>query len=507
VRKHALNPAPDLGDVIFILILQFLLFTSPNYLFGDGSTGWHLLAGRYILHNHSIPRHDLFSYTFSGAPWVAYEWLSDTLMAAAEAAGGLNGVAVLCASLIALVFLLVYDQCRRRGMNSLLSLCLTVAGALASSVHWLARPHLWSFLGVYVFSTSLEAFRRGTMGGARLVVTLGLAMAFWVNLHPAFLMGFALIAIYLGCELVGRRAKLRAYAAALAAALAGSLANPYGFNLYRYILNYLRGGQVLAATDEYRSPVFHGALQPTCLEILFAAVMIGFLFCRSKPALPALVSFLAFGHLALSAVRNAPVFAVVAVPLAADLFAGSGAPATGAGTETPAGGWFSRVRSCLSERARSFEATESLCKMHLLPAACVVILFIVSANHGRFMGRQLLVSGFPSRSLPGRTLDSITEQKLVPERGFNYDNWGGYIAYRLGIPVFIDDRADFYGIKFYTDYATVNLVCPGWQQVLDRYRIQWLLIPRQSLLAARLEGEPGWRLAAQDEAADLFTRR
>ncbi len=54
----------------------------PDMLFGDGSTGWHIVSGNYILRHHNIPHTDIMSYTFADKALVAYEWLSDVFMAA-----------------------------------------------------------------------------------------------------------------------------------------------------------------------------------------------------------------------------------------------------------------------------------------------------------------------------------------------------------------------------------------------------------------------------------------
>jgi hypothetical protein len=34
---------PDLGDIIFLVFAQMMLFILPCLLFGDASTGWHLI--------------------------------------------------------------------------------------------------------------------------------------------------------------------------------------------------------------------------------------------------------------------------------------------------------------------------------------------------------------------------------------------------------------------------------------------------------------------------------
>src|SRR5690242_1280632 len=61
-------------------------------LLGDPDTYWHLATGEWILRHWAVPHVDPFSYTFIGRPWIAQEWLSETLMALAFRAGGWSGV-------------------------------------------------------------------------------------------------------------------------------------------------------------------------------------------------------------------------------------------------------------------------------------------------------------------------------------------------------------------------------------------------------------------------------
>src|SRR5206468_1702875 len=66
---------------------------------------------------------------------------------------------------------------------------------LASSLHWLARPHLFTFLGTAIFVAILDGWYSGRFSARRLWL-LPLAMVVWANLHGGFLIGFALCLIY-----------------------------------------------------------------------------------------------------------------------------------------------------------------------------------------------------------------------------------------------------------------------------------------------------------------------
>src|ERR1035438_6015478 len=91
---------PSLTDIAFLMPLFFVFMTlnGARTLLGDGDTGWHIRTGEWILANHQVPHVDFFSFTRPGAPWFAWEWLSDVVFATINALGGLQAVA-LCAIL------------------------------------------------------------------------------------------------------------------------------------------------------------------------------------------------------------------------------------------------------------------------------------------------------------------------------------------------------------------------------------------------------------------------
>lgn len=531
---------PNVGDIIFLFLIQIPLFLRPTYVFGDGSTGWHLTTGQWILQNHAVPYKDLISYTHPDAPWVAYEWLSDVLMALAVQLGGLNLLAVCVSCAVGWLIVLLYGRCRQEGAHFLFAAFLCLICTMLSAVHWLARPLIFTFYGVYFFSTRLEDFYRGKISRPAFLLPLALYMLLWVNTHPAFLIGFVLLAIYFASAICstlyfmgsGRQkhyfetAKWIGVAILCCAVVA--LINPYGPQLFVYISEYLKGSSVLAATDEFQSPKFHGAFQPACLEVLFALLVTGLAITRKRLTMPKLLTCIAFGHLTLSAVRNMPLFAFVALPAVAQLFSkvtfndASLVPATVPATETAdptateskthgPGNIWARFGSVWNKASAGFDENESLCNSHFWPIATFIALVVISMSGGKFMGSDCLNCTWSKEDKPIETLAYLQAQeksgKLDPNRGFNFDNWGGYLRYQLGTRVFIDDRADFYGEKFYNEFGRVSLVQPGWQDVLDQYKIQWILMPKNSTLVAALRQSPSWQSAAEDQCSSLFVRK
>lgn len=540
--KPARSPLPDLGDLLFMGILSLMLWLSPNLLFGDGSTGWHLVTGNYILDNHAIPHKDLISYTFPDRAWVPYEWLWDVAAAGLVRLGQLNLLAVACATLIAGLFSSLYLDMRKRGLHFALAAVLTIVGSLVATIHWLARPHLVTFLAVYIFNTTLAKFTRAECSSKVMLLTLALTMVVWANCHPAFLLGFALVTIYMVAEFFmalispNTRVQHKAYGMQLLLALglitAASLINPYGLGLFTYISHYLQQTSILEVTDEFNSPIFHGAIYAIALELLFFTLAIGLATSAKRTRLGPLLVVLAFGHLALGAKRNDPLFAIVALPLIGELLAtssltvlnGAKSNAEPAEIESNASTDISTdstvkptrllsLKNWWRELGANVDDVERSCNMHLLPILAVSLISVTCIAQGRISGIPALVDcGFDPLTKPTTTLVFLKAQQLDTKPGFSMDNWGGYIRYKTGNRVFIDDRSDFYGQDFFQHYGRIVELRSGWEKALDDNKFEWLLLPKNTSLAIallNLEKTPQSKFSkvAEDPGAYVFRRK
>ena len=67
-----------IGAVVTLFYALFL-FQGYTAFFRDSDTGWHIRTGEMILRNGSLPHTDPFSFTRTGQPWFAWEWLADVL--------------------------------------------------------------------------------------------------------------------------------------------------------------------------------------------------------------------------------------------------------------------------------------------------------------------------------------------------------------------------------------------------------------------------------------------
>ena len=72
-----------------------LLAYRPQVMLLDADTYWHLAAGRWMLEHGAVPTVDAFSHSMPGAPWTAFEWLSELVMVGVYRLGGWAALAAL----------------------------------------------------------------------------------------------------------------------------------------------------------------------------------------------------------------------------------------------------------------------------------------------------------------------------------------------------------------------------------------------------------------------------
>lgn len=437
----------------------------------DGDLGRHLRVGEWIIDNWRIPTTDLFSHTMQGESFVPHEWLAEVLFAVAHRLGGLTGVALLTAAVIALPFVLLMRAMHKRGVSLWWLVSFTLLIAVTSMVHALARPHVFTFTFIALFVTSLEDFRRKERSNVWVLVPL---TVLWANLHGAFIVGFVLMGTFWLGWLVERRRPEghgRHLAAVGAAALAAAAVfNPAGPKLILNSVSYLASGPLIHLTQEYQSPNFHDwRLWPFLALLLLAVSTLG----RQSWTVRILVVM--WSIFALVSARNIPIFALACGPLVAEVI--------------------SSHRDSRPDRGPIRVVGLSI----LAPIALVVLGVVYTTTRPDHFA-------FPADRFPTAAVQEIQVEELG--HIFNEFIWGGYLLYCCWpeTQVFIDGQTDFYGTDLTLDYLAAVSGSPEWARVLDRYEVDSVMIPPEQPLAQILTLDRGWEEVYRDDTAVIFTR-
>src|SRR5271165_2160924 len=145
--QFAIKFLPSLTDFAFLLPITFLFgrMDGVQTLLSDCDTGWHIRTGDWMVANRLIPTHDVFSFSKPNGIWFAWEWLSDLVFSGLNHVGGLRAVVLLSLLLLCVTFALVFRLTLRHS-NAVVAILVTIFAVVSSSVHWLARPHLFTLL-------------------------------------------------------------------------------------------------------------------------------------------------------------------------------------------------------------------------------------------------------------------------------------------------------------------------------------------------------------------------
>lgn len=478
---------PTLLDCLFVTLLLWLIaYTATggsSGLLQDAGTGYHVRVGDYILRRHTVPRWDVLSFTRAGKPWYAWEWLSGVLFSVLHQMAGLKGIILFSATLIAATIAVLVRHMIRCGANALVALFLIHIGIAVSSLHFLARPHLFTLFFMAVSLYLIDADRSAPSWRIYLLLPL---MVLWVNLHGGFIALPISLACLAGGDLLkswtaheARFDSAKRYALLAAGCLLASGVNPYGFMEHVKILEFVNAGWMRDLVLEFQGPRFEG-LQGFYSELLVAGSIIVALrlAMRREFGYALLVAF--WLHAGLHSVRHLPVLAIVVLPLA--------------GSEIQQL-WNRAARGTLA--AIADDHTPGLARLSIWPAVAVTLIALTSYLP--------FPSDFPEPRFPV-SLVSKYSTMLTLSQVFATDSAGDYLTYRL-FPqgrVFIDGRFDVSGPKLTYEYLTVLNGARGWDRIMERYGVNAALVPADCALSSLLRGRPGWITVADGPDFALF---
>jgi hypothetical protein len=492
---------PCLTDFAFLLPL-FLLFgmlSGTTQLLSDGDTGWHIRTGDWIVQHGAVPKADFFSFTLPGSPWFAWEWGWDVLMATVHRLTGLAGVAFVNVFLLSLTAALLFRLIRRYSDNDILAFAFTIPAICGSIIHWLARPHLISWVFALLFAHLILAAEEGKR---KMLLFAPALMLVWTNLHGGFFVGILLllasaageaidVALSDASRAIGSYRKAFDFLACALACSLITLANPYGWHLHEHVIAYLHDSTLLNNITEFQSISFHsaGSIFFECMLLIGAAAAF---WCFSRRRVGLGLTGLLWAHAALFSGRNIPLFMLLSAAPAA-LMTEDFLNRTG---RNPA---FRRFATAAKETAAEFKLVERANRCYLLSGLAILV---VAA--GLAAGKGVFQSDFNPKNFP---LPAITR---VREAGFQHlftsDQWADYLLYRYypSQRVFMDGRSDFYGnslVKKYQHIMSAQFDC---EDLLRRFSIDGVMVKTDAPLATLLKHCPQWKLIFDDGSTIVF---
>lgn len=458
----------------------------------DPDFWWHLRIGRWMVENGRLPSTDIFTFTVPSHIWTDHEYLTEILMWLVYSAMGVVGISIAFGLLTWAGFWIMYRQVRRQPWV-IVGVGLAIA-AVAGSPIWGPRAQMITF-----FFTCLELYwLQGYLSGrSRALNVFPLLMVLWANLHGGWVIGFVWLGVALVAELLGwawdrsnpaHRAHVRFLAIITVFSVVAVAATPHGFSLYPYPFQTQGSVAQQKLIVEWFSPDFHEIYLRPFEAMIFLAI-IG--FALRRPSLYEFLLTLAALGLALQSVRNVVLFVAVATPV---------------------------LINCYSACWKELSQTRGW-KLELPPrrifavVTAIVLVVIVLATALRITDsiRPDKQRSLVAASYPVGAADWLAAHPEVGTRMYNQYGWGGYLANRFypdpNRKVFIFGEAALMGDPLLNQYEDVQTLRTSWKQVLDQYRVDYVVYNKGEALANVLATQPEWTLVYQDSVAVIYVRK
>jgi len=431
---------------------------------GETDTFWEIRTGLLTITQRSLPIVDPFSWVVHGQPWTLNSWGFNVAIAAFYRLAGLPGVALACASLVAVVGAMVLLLARRLGASAVVTATLLLLTS-PLLIGWLsARPQLVDYVAVLALTLLMSRLVEGR-ASAWPLLALGVLTIVWVNLHAGALLGVAIVGAITVMVFARRRTRDRGgwCLAALVTVAASSLVNPYGIDLIRQTVRVK--GASTGIIDEWAHLDPTNATQMIMIVLGLMALVVA--ARRGDAVFAGALSVAVLGS--VTAIRLLPILVLFALPVLA------------AFASQPA------VLGYLHSR-----------RVVLGPGAVAGLA-------------ALLWLAVPSLGHIGRPDPAIYPTNVVRDiprncRLFNSYLLGGFVLLkRPDVQVSLDSRNDLYGAKLVEAEERVLRGQGDLAQGLSGAGC--VLVQPRSGLARRLHASPQWELKSSEAAAALFVRR
>jgi tetratricopeptide (TPR) repeat protein len=456
-------------------------FLSFGYTMMRGSDLWfHLAIGRWIIEHKSLPLADLWSFTRNGKPWLQHEWLTDLLFGGVANLFGQNSLVYVKWTLLVATLLLLFRVVWRLSNEPLSSYLSALLGVAVAAPFLDLRPHLVTDLCYALLLCLL-------LPGKRPPLYLPLFFLIWANLHGGFFFGLMALLVLLAPTIVSgeKSERMRAALIWLASAFL-ALLNPSGWKAFAYPLKYaFDRSSAFKELDEWRPPFVdigtHSPLYPYTIGI-FALATLFLLFRRWRGKGDLNWAALGLVLLTLAMSLTSRRFIV--------LFALSQSLITGPALAILLSPVVQRIPKLVPP---VLAAALGFFWLYPYPLAPYAFHYLTAED-----------------DFPVDTCNYI-EINQLSGNVFSYYNWGGYLHLRTNgrMKVFIDGRADtVYDSETFRRYLTVQRFHPGWKEVIESSKAQYILWPRTSQGAplAHLVDSGQWKILFDDFVSVLLVR-
>ncbi len=447
-----------------------------------------LLNGRLIAATGVFPVvGDPFTYA-PGAAWRFNQpWLAQLLFFWLDQTGGFPAISFGHAVAVATAFAILAGLARREGASPRAAAGLALVAFAVAATNLTIRPQS---LALPLFAACLAVVRRSRPGDRWPAPALLVLAALWATVHGSFVLAGVLPGAHAAAAVWRARGLAdpwaRHFSLLTGAALLGTLLTPGGLAVWQSAWHTGADPSVHRWIVEWRPTSLDsltGQIAGAALVVALATVGLA----RRWPRPADVALFLVFGALALLTQRAVLWWgAILPASLAAAL--ASAAPRPRPAPELPA-------------------VTAAVGGL-LLGLMVLYVPWLRPANP--VLAPEL--RGYLSADHPTGAAAYLADQQRTDGSGriFARMEWGGYLAWSLWprMRVFLDARVEQHPPEVWRDYFAILAGEPGWDDLLDGYGADYLVLEREpfAALVRQVDASPAWRLVFADDLSVVYAR-
>lgn len=488
---------------IFIILALLLLFSLMLRTPFDPDLGWHLRNGQYLVANHHVQPHDLYTFTMADYPVIMHEWLTEIVMYLLYTWFGLWALSLFFCLVAIAAFIIIGRSVRAPWEYTMIA---SLIGAIAS-IHVIGvRPQIITLLILALIFFILHRWRANPAYHG--LYFLPLIFLFWANLHGGFFIGLFAVGLFLFLELLQKIIKeIRSLIKQKKSAVwlkhiwqfllkekgwqklflifviccLVTLINPYGYHLYDEIFNTLKDSAGRGQIMEWQKVDYHN---PNSWQMIIYAALLFFLllFAGRQIDFTHLIIALVFFGISLQAWRNVPLFILASIPL-----------------------WVTIVKE------RAGKTLSLILKKNWFLALFFIATAIIGYQQYRNIWPTLWsweavakTGGYPYQAV------QFLKNHPQPGRMFNEYNWGGFLIWLYPEKqVFIDGRTPIWRLNGKNLFLESQKFFRGEIEplaFLGQYDIQFILVGSQNFVLSRYLQLNGWQEIYQDNLAIILVR-
>lgn len=474
-----------------LLVLMIVLFSLRKI--SDADTGFHLRGGEWIIQNGAFPDQDTYTYTVSQNDYIDLHWFFQVILYGVFRIAGYGGLSIYTVVLTILLFYLLWLRMRLLGVHSPLIFILLFTAVICMQSRIILRPELFSYIYLTLLLIILDLYYSGQR---KLLLWIPVLMLFWVNSQGIFILGWIVIGAYLISIYYRQERPDRDLLYTGLAAVAVTFINPWfirGVTFPFYLFTRFGRDSVFSNIVEFQ-PVLAAGGNTSIDFILFYLIglawIAGALMSFRKRSLHELIIALAFFYLAMTAIRNIPLFVIAVVPVVGMSFSQAALRL----------GWPSRFgiyMKMISWAVALFCIFSVFTSMRLL-------------TNAYYTDKRLAFTtgmGLDSLKLPVGATNYLVQRDLEGKL-LNDLNTGGWLVWAQSNPVYIDGRLEVMKEELYAEFHASQQE-GGLKRLIAKYRpsivffnyaanINWIMdIMKIS----------GWKRAHVDEVAAVYLKK